>query len=355
MKEKKRVALLFGGQSEEHPTSIESAKGVIDHLNREKYHLVPIGIDRKGEWHFFEPSFLTTSFKKGLFPTFKAKDPNFPLIEKRGHPTFFSPLTLRESADLIFPLLHGPYGEDGTIQGLLKLAHLPYVGSNHLSSAISMDKTIMKALLKERGLPIANYLTLHQGEIIDHAAIIDTLSLPLFVKPANYGSSIGISKVKTAQELALAIEKAFSFDRHLILEEAIVGRELECSILGNDHPRISLPGEVIPKGEFFDHKAKMLYEKGATFLLPAPLSPLLLEELQFLALETFKLLRCSGMARVDFLLSANHKLFINELNTIPGFSSSSLYPKLWEISGLSYEKLVDTLIECAFERYLYRS
>lgn len=353
MQTKIRLGILFGGQSEEHEISIRSAQGIIEHLSPEKYEMTPIGIDKKGEWHFFRHRPTLLAFQKNLLPIVKADSPHFPslLDQEALWKAPFSPTLLRKHFDVMFPILHGPRGEDGTIQGLLELANLPYVGPGHLSSAICMDKGVMKGLLRESGLPTPKYLLQRKGEKAESKTIVKTLGLPLFVKPVQMGSSIGIRKVKTLEEVALALDEAFRHGEIAICEEAILGREIECAVLGNQAPIASLPGEIVPKHEFYSYEAKYCDPAGARLELPANLSKEKTQELQDLALKAFKALRCSGMARVDFFLSPQGTLYINELNTIPGFTPISLYPKLWEISGIPYATLLDKLIELAKHRH----
>lgn len=353
MQTKIRIGVLFGGESAEHEVSIKSAKSVIEHLDQDKYEIFPIGIDKKGSWHFLKTEPFLLSLKNNFLPTFKKNDPNFPLLLHKvpAKEVFFSPCILKTSLDVIFPVLHGPFGEDGTIQGLVELANLPYVGPDHLSSAICMDKGIMKEILIGKGLPTPRFLTIYCKEPIDEQGIINEFALPLFVKPAQMGSSVGISKVHTPEELLPAIKEAFKYDERVLIEEYIEGREIECSVLGNDVPEASLPGEIIPTHEFYSYEAKYLDENGAHFILPAKLDSKKIQEVKYLAIKAFKALRCEGMARVDFFLKKDGSLLLNELNTIPGFTSISLYPKLWEVSGISYSDLIDRLIKLSLQRY----
>lgn len=351
--EKCRVGVLFGGQSPEHEVSIRSATSVIEHLNPEKYEVFPIGIDQGGQWHFLKKEPFLISMKKNHLPTFRKNDPHFPLMIH--HPPYqdvlFSPCRLKQKCDLIFPILHGPLGEDGTVQGLLELAGIPYVGADHLSSAICMDKGIMKDLLRAHGLPVARYQLLHKEEPIDEQELIDQFPFPFFIKPAQMGSSIGVSKVDRRDELSFAIQEAFQYDERILIEEGIIGREIECSLLGNETVKASLPGEIIPSHEFYSYESKYMDPEGARFELPARLDAEKVEEIRRLAIQAFKVLRCRGMARVDFFLKPDGTLLINELNTIPGFTPISLYPKLWEVTGLSYAQLIDTLIDLALSHH----
>lgn len=353
MQTKIRLGVLFGGQSAEHEVSIRSAESVIEHLNPEKYDVFPIGIDKRGSWHFLKKEPFLLSLKKNFLPTFREDDPHFPLMVHKASPReiLFSPCSLKRGFDVIFPILHGPFGEDGTVQGLIELANLPFVGPDHLSSAICMDKGVMKDLLRAHELPVVKYQLLHMGDSIDEEGILDEFQFPFFIKPSQMGSSVGISKVHSKEELLPAIKEAFQYDERILIEEGIEGREIECSVLGNETIEASLPGEIIPSHEFYSYKAKYLDEQGVAFELPAKLDPQKTEEVRDLAIQAFKVLRCEGMARADFFLKNDGTLLINELNTIPGFTPISLYPKLWEISGLPYGQLIDRLVNLAFTRY----
>ncbi|MEM8727644.1 MAG: D-alanine--D-alanine ligase family protein [Chlamydiota bacterium] len=353
MRTKVRLGVLFGGQSAEHEVSIRSAKSVIEHLDHDKYDIFPIGIDKKGSWHFLKTAPFLIALKNNLLPTFKKNDPHFPLLLQRIPPKelFFSPCTLNRSLDVIFPVLHGPLGEDGTVQGVAELANLPCVGPDHLSSAICMDKGMMKKILRGSSLPTPAYKILHYNDVVDEQGIIQALNLPLFVKPSQMGSSIGIHKVRKAEELPTAIKEAFRYGERILIEEFIAGREIECSVLGNQTPEASLPGEIIPTHEFYSYEAKYLDANGARFVIPAKLGMEKIKEVKGLAIRAFHALRCEGMARIDFFLKKDGTLLINELNTIPGFTSISLYPKLWAISGIPYSRLIERLIELSIERH----
>jgi D-alanine-D-alanine ligase len=313
---KLRVAVLYGGRSGEHEISLRSAESIIAAMDPARYEVERIFITKDGHW---EP--------RAISP-----DPS-----------------ANPGIDVVFPVLHGTFGEDGTVQGLLELADLPYVGAGVLGSAAAMDKEVTKRLLRERGLPIADFVVLSRGAY-DLDDICARLPFPMFVKPANLGSSVGISKVKTREELAAAIKLAGEFDRKVIVERGIAGREFECAVLGNAGPIAAIPCEILPSREFYDYEAKYILGTSQT-VLPAPLNPDQIEEMQRLAVACYQAIHCEGMARVDFLLeTATGQFFINEPNTIPGFTSISMYPKMWEAAGLSYAKLIDRLIELALER-----
>jgi D-alanine-D-alanine ligase len=315
---KKRVAVIYGGRSGEHEVSLRSAKSIIDALDPDKYKVLHYLISKEGKW-----------------------SPRPIVPEPHGNPEI----------DVVFPALHGTFGEDGTLQGLLELAGLPYVGAGVLASSVSMDKEVMKRLAKERGLPVVDYLVFSSAELKDSDGICSKFEFPVFVKPANLGSSVGISKAHNCVELKSALELAASFDRKVIVERGIEGREFECAVLGNEDPIASVPCEILPSREFYDYDDKYLLEKAGT-VIPADLPPEQTRELQQLAVECYRAVECEGMARVDFLLeTASNQLFINEINTLPGFTSISMYPKMWEHSGLPMPKLVDRLIELALERH----
>ena len=314
---KLRVAVLFGGRTGEHEISLRSAESIMAAMDPERYAIERIFITKEGRW---EPRAITPEPGRN------------------------------EGIDVVFPVLHGTFGEDGTVQGLLELADLPYVGAGVLASSVSMDKEIMKRLMRERGLPIADYLLLRRGKF-QAREVCGKLPFPVFVKPANLGSSVGISKAKSCEELIAALDLAAQFDRKIIVERGIKGREFECSVLGNDDPVAALPCEILPSRDFYDYEDKYLLDKAET-VVPAVLLPEQTAEVRRLAVECYQAVDCEGMARVDFLMEeASGKFFINEINTIPGFTSISMYPKMWEASGLAYPKLIDRLIALALERH----
>jgi len=306
--------VIYGGRTGEHEISLRSAKSIMEALDPEKYKAVHYLISKEGKW-----------------------SPRPIVPEPGGNP----------GIDVVFPVLHGTFGEDGTVQGLLELADLPYVGAGVLASSVSMDKEMMKRVAKERGLPVVEYHVVHGAG--DTAC--GEFGFPVFVKPANLGSSVGISKARNCEELKTALELARTYDRKVIVERGITGRELECAVLGNEDPVASAPCEILPSREFYDYDDKYLLDQAQT-VIPADLSPEQTAEIQRLAVECYRAVECEGMARVDFLLeSATGKLYINEINTIPGFTSISMYPKMWEYSGLAMPKLIDRLIELAMERH----
>jgi D-alanine-D-alanine ligase len=353
------VALLFGGKSGEHEVSLRSAASILKALNREKYNVIPIGITKEGHWRS-DPRFLEAAFPQILengSPVLLPPEPaqNHFLMQVPSD----SKSIARAKIDVVFPALHGTYGEDGTIQGLLDMADLPYVGAGVLGASVGMDKDVMKRLLQHAGVPVVDFLAFLDSQWHRHPAQIQEeierlLSYPCFVKPANLGSSVGISKVRNRGELAPAVDLASQYDRKIIVEKGIDAREIECSVLGNDDPRASLPGEIIPSREFYDYEAKYI-DETSRLLIPAPLEDSQTKTVQELAIKTFLVTECSGLARVDFFLEkTTQRIYVNEINTLPGFTSISMYPKLWEATGLSYSDLIDKLIQLAIERHQAR-
>ncbi len=361
MKKKIRLGILFGGRSGEHEVSLTSAASVLTALDPEKYEVVPIGITREGRWLVGSSAdkLLPGVLENGR-PVTASVDPTGPRLIALNPDS----LATRErgsgsggpEVDVIFPVLHGTFGEDGTVQGLLELAGIPYVGAGVLASAVGMDKDVMKKLFRDARLPIVKWVAVLRDEWERHPSRVRALAekkigYPMFVKPANLGSSVGISKVQSPKGFGPALKLAAEYDRKIIVERAVDAREIECSVLGNEHPEASLPGEVVPVNEFYDYEAKYLKE-GSELIIPAKLRPRQTKRVQQLAVRAFQAIDCTGMARVDFLLDRRTAgLFVNELNTIPGFTPISMYPKLWEASGLPYPKLVDRLIELALERH----
>ena len=361
MKRKIRVGVIFGGRSSEHEVSLVSATSVIQALDKDKYEVIPVGITKQGKWLSSSQTLALLKSGKGLDrvpervllpdPTQKG------LVEFRGTGMDAT----NEPLDVVFPVLHGPYGEDGTIQGLLDLANVPYVGAGVLSSALGMDKVVQKQIFERVGLPVTEYraflLKEYQRSPKTWVREIEgAFQYPCFIKPANLGSSVGITKAHTRKELQQGIVDAGRYDRKILVERGIENaREIECSVLGNDDPRVSVPGEIIPSNEFYDYDAKYVDGKSK-IIVPAELPQKVTKKIQDLAVKAFKAIDCSGMARVDFLVTrGRYEIYICELNTIPGFTSISMYPKLWEASGLPYSKLLDVLIELAVERHRERN
>ena len=348
----------MGGRSAEHAVSLRSARSVAGAIDRDKYDVTLIGITQAGKW-IAGPDPLAALSGGDLSTTSDAALLGEPgkrellAITPEGHGGQLSAIT---ELDVIFPLLHGPYGEDGTVQGLLELSNIPYVGAGVLASAAGMDKAVMKVLFAARGLPVGRWHAFVRPEWErDRGGVlkkIAPLGLPLFVKPANLGSSVGISKVKTEAELVPAIETALDFDRKVIVEAAVPNaREIECSVLGNDDPKTSVPGEIIPSREFYDYEAKYI-DAGSETVIPARLDASMVATVQQMATEVFRAVDCSGLARVDFLLSRDTgEIVVNEINTMPGFTTISMYSKMWEASGVAYSALVDRLIQLGIERH----
>lgn len=359
-KRKIRVGVLFGGRSGEHEVSIVSAESVMKALNKNKYEVIPIGITKKGKWisgsdtikvlkagikhklPLREKVVTPDATRKGLLPVKNDKLVNQPDSENK--------------IDVIIPILHGPYGEDGTVQGLFELANIPYVGAGVLGSAVGMDKVIQKKLFQQAGLPTVKFKSFLKNDWIKNKkkvikAVKDNLGFPCFVKPANLGSSVGISKIHFLDELEQGIEKALKYDRKVIVEKGVRNaREIEISVLGNDNPQASVPGEIIPSQEFYDYDAKYVDNASQT-IIPAKLPRKIINKIQKIAIEAFKVIDCAGMARADFLIRKGLKqIYLNELNTIPGFTAISMYPKLWKASGIPYPKLLEKLIQLAMER-----
>jgi D-alanine-D-alanine ligase len=384
---KLRVGILFGGRSGEHEVSLLSAASVLNAIDKEKYDVVPIGITKEGRWLTADDAQSLLEGKLVIEPRqLRAGDPELtepaavlargeavvippePVHRQNGLVPFQTdgPLARRASdrainVDVIFPVLHGTFGEDGTIQGLLELADIPYVGAGVLGSAAGMDKDIMKSLFIAAGLPIVKHVTILRSAWEKDAKkserlIESKLKYPVFVKPANLGSSVGITKVHNRKELGPATEEAARFDRKIVIEQGVGGkknkaREIECSVLGNDNPVASIPGEIVPIKEFYDYNAKYL-DEGSELIIPAKLTKLETRKVQELAVRAFKAVDCSGLARVDFLMDpTTRKIYLNEINTMPGFTSISMYPKLWAASGLEYSDLIDRLIQLGIERH----
>jgi D-alanine-D-alanine ligase len=389
---KLRVGILFGGRSGEHEVSLLSAASVFKAIDKNKFEVVPIGITKEGRW-------LTSADAERLLQGkaadqdanpahLRAGDPETtpgaavlargvsvvvpPEPQRHGSMTPFETdasvhaLTRRAAdraidVDIIFPVLHGTFGEDGTIQGLLELADMPYVGAGVLGSAAGMDKDIMKSLFRAAALPIVKHVTVLRNQWKTDAKktsklVESKLKYPVFVKPANLGSSVGISKARNRKELGPAIEEAAKFDRKIVIEQGVGGRkqkarEIECSVLGNDQPQASVPGEIVPSKEFYDYNAKYL-DEGSIPIIPAKLTKSETKTVQQLAIGAFKAVDCSGLARVDFLMDPkSRKIYLNEINTMPGFTSISMYPKLWAATGLTYPNLIERLIQLGLERY----
>ena len=339
------VLVLCGGQSTEHDISLLSAKNVIEKLDPKKYHVSIAKIEQDGKWLYFEnPEQYFSRSHPHLMHIIPGKKNPFRIAEKEM------------LVDCVFPILHGTNGEDGTMQGLLDILQIPYVGADCLGSAIGMDKEVLKRLLQAANLPVVDRILVRQSDAqkIQYADVSKMLGSTVFVKPNSLGSAVGVNKATDEKSFRAAMHDAFRYDEYILIEKAIVGREIECSVLGNENPTVSFPGEIVNHTAFYSYEAKYLDDAAATVKTPADLSPELIAQFQTLALEAYQVLRCTGMARVDFFLDGNNKIYINEINTIPGFTNISMYPKNWEASGLGYAALLDELIQFGIARSLMR-
>jgi D-alanine-D-alanine ligase len=346
------IIILFGGQSGEHEVSLNSARSVLKAIDRTKYDVQTVGISKEGQWFW------------GVNPEDWQHNPEargiqVTLIHDPSNPRFMaldgSSLPNKGKFNLIFPVLHGPFGEDGTIQGLFEMSNIAYAGSGVLGSALGMDKDRMKAVFSQAGLPQAAYVSLLRTNIQSNpdkviSDIEHNLGYPCFIKPANLGSSVGISKARNRDELLSALELAAQYDRKIVVEENIVGREIEVSVLGNDYAEASIPGEILPAHDFYDYEAKYL-DTGSRLLIPAPLDPEIVSQLQDMSVRAFHAVEASGLSRVDFFVTEDQRIYINEINTMPGFTQISMYPKLWDATGIPYTELITRLINLGFERF----
>ncbi|MDX9832492.1 MAG: D-alanine--D-alanine ligase [Anaerolineae bacterium] len=364
MHKKVKIGLIFGGRSGEHEVSLQSAQGVMGAIDREKYEIVPIGITQEGRWLAAgDPMKALTSGEVAQSnPAALLAEPSqrgLMRLETQGQEQALKAIEVSQ-IDVAFPILHGPYGEDGTVQGLLELAGIPYVGAGVLASAVGMDKVVFKDVARAHGLSVPAFVAVKRKEwdrepeqVVARAEA--ELGYPCFVKPANLGSSVGISKAHNRAELRQALAEAARYDRKLLVEEAIDAREIEVSVLGNDEPIASVPGEILPSAEFYDYAAKYL-DAESELLIPAPIPPEMAERIRELAVKAYLAIDCAGMARVDFLLDRQtNEVYLNEVNTLPGFTPVSMYPKLWEATGISYPELIERLVELALERHADKS
>ncbi|MBV6885203.1 D-alanine--D-alanine ligase [Xanthomonas euvesicatoria] len=350
-----RVGLIFGGKSAEHEVSLQSARNILDALDPQRFEPVLIGIDKQGQWHVNDPdSFLL-----------HADDPARIALHRSGRGVALLPGAQQQQVrpiqpeqalaqiDVVFPIVHGTLGEDGSLQGLLRMANLPFVGSGVLGSAVAMDKDMAKRVLRDAGLAVAPFVCFNRqtAAMADVEALIAQLGLPLFVKPANQGSSVGVSQVRSADQFAAALALALAYDHKVLVEAAIAGREIECAVLGNATPQASVCGEVVVHDAFYSYQTKYISEHGAEIVIPADIDARTQQRIQQIAVQAYQALDCAGLARVDVFLCADGRIVINEVNTLPGFTRISMYPKLWQASGLDYRSLITRLIELALERH----
>ncbi len=355
MTRKIKILIIFGGQSGEHEVSVVSADSVLKALDSKKYAIETIGITKEGLWYWGVKPEEWKQTNGIVLPNYK----QVALVLNPQEPRFISldgsALPFKGKCDIIFPVMHGPKGEDGTIQGLFDMAGLPYVGSGVLGSSLGMDKDRMKAVFRDAGLPIVPHLTFLRSELAQNMQnIVETIAngigYPCFIKPANLGSSVGISKADNNKQLRAALEYAAKFDHKILVEKGVKAREIELSVLGNDVPKVSIPGEIVPSKEFYDYEAKYI-DAGSKLIIPADLKTSVVEKLQDYAKKAFKAVEAKGLGRMDFFVTKDESIFINEINTLPGFTQISMYPKLWEASGLSYPDLLDRLIDLGLERF----
>lgn len=350
---KKKIALVFGGKSAEHEVSLTSAFNIYTALDKSLFDPVLLGVSKEGSWYHF-PDAEVFKKHKALNDAELSSHQVVSLLSYHEK-TFVLVLKTQEkiALDCAFPIIHGTTGEDGTLQGYFKILNLPFVGCGVLSSAVGMDKVYMKRLLTEAKIQNANYVVLSKDEDPVYADIVKKIGSPFFVKPANAGSSIGVHKVKSENDFLAKINDAFFYDHKILAEEYIQGREIECSVMGlNHHPKASVPGELKVLHEFYSYEAKYVDSHGAEIIIPAKITDVQTKEIQSLAIKTFKTLGCDGLARVDFFLKEDGSLFVNEINTLPGFTPISMYPKMWQASGIQYKDLITLLINFAFEKQL---
>ena len=359
MSNKIRVAILFGGRSAEHEVSLQSARNIINAIDQSKYDPVLIGIDRGGAWFLNDDSISLLNADNPRLIALNQQNKSVSLVpgDRAGVLVGLQESVSIPPVDVLFPVLHGPYGEDGSVQGLARLANVACVGSDILGSAVGMDKDVSKRLLRDAKIPVAKHLCLRRRDVDEGLAqrVADELGYPAYVKPSNMGSSVGVVRVETADELPDAVEYAFRYDTKIVIEETIVGREIECSVLGNDEAIASGVGEIVTEDGFYSYEKKYIDEDAAKLRIPAELDADTVERVREVAVASFKVLECRGMARVDMFLTGSGEIYLNEVNTIPGFTAISMYPKLWEAAGISYTDLIGRLIELALEEHAEKS
>ena len=352
---KLRVGIVFGGKSAEHEVSLQSAKNIVEAIDKTRFEVVLLGIDKQGQWHISDAQNYLLNAHDPAHIALRPSDITLAHIPGKAHQQMINAASGQplDAIDVIFPIVHGTLGEDGSLQGMLRMANLPFVGSDVLGSAACMDKDVTKRLLRDAGLSIAPFVTLTRRtrDNFSFDEIKAKLGLPLFVKPANQGSSVGVSKVNSAEQYQQAVALAFEFDHKVVVEQGIKGREIECAVLGNDDPQASTCGEIVLNSEFYAYDTKYIDDNGAKVVVPAAISAEVNDKIRHVAIEAYQTLGCSGMARVDVFLTENNDVVINEINTLPGFTNISMYPKLWQASGLDYTSLITRLIELALERH----
>ncbi|NWA05262.1 D-alanine--D-alanine ligase [Pseudomonas gingeri] len=352
---KLRVGIIFGGLGAEHEVSLQSAKNVVDALDRERFEPILIGIDKQGGWHLNDSSNYLINAQNPALIALNQSNRELAVVPGKagGQLVETGNQALLEQVDVIFPIVHGTLGEDGCLQGLLRMADLPFVGSDVLGSAVCMDKDVSKRLLRDAGLAVTPFITVNRATAarVDFEKAQAMLGLPMFIKPANQGSSVGVSKVQTAAEYQEALALALGFDEKVLIESAVSGREIECAILGNDQPVASGCGEIVVRSGFYSYDSKYIDAQAAEVVVPAAISEEACERIRAQAIEAFQVLGCSGLARVDVFLTDSGEVLINEVNSLPGFTRISMYPKLWQAAGMGYSELVSRLIELALERH----
>lgn len=350
-----KVAIVFGGKSTEHEVALQSAKSIIAAIDKEKYEIHLLGIDKDGKWHFNDPADFLINPDDPKLIRLNTDSPEVTLLSDGGSVYIKETQTGSQlgTIDVVFPVIHGAYGEDGTLQGVLRALEIPFVGVDILASAVGMDKDIAKRLWRDAGIPIARFFAYHKHQLgqLSFDTVSAELGLPVFVKPANAGSSVGVSKVTDAAGYEKAVNDAFRYDRKILIEEAIVGKEVECSVLGNEDPQASVIGEIVPTRDFYSYEAKYIDADGAIMKIPADITTEVSDALRAAAIKAFSAIGGEGLSRVDFFLKADNSFVLNEINTLPGFTKISMYPKLWEATGLAYPNLIDKLIDLALERH----
>lgn len=356
---KLRVGIVFGGKSAEHEVSLQSAKNIVDAIDKTKFDVVLLGIDKQGQWHINDAANYLINANDPAHIALYRSEKNLALVPGQNKHQLIdaSKGDALAQIDVIFPIVHGTLGEDGSLQGLMRMANLPFVGSGVLGSAVSMDKDVAKRLLRDAGLDVAPFVSVTRTSrhSLNFKEVVEELGLPLFIKPANQGSSVGVSKVTDERQFHTALDLAFEFDNKVVVETGITGREIECAVLGNEYPQASTCGEIVVNTDFYSYDTKYIDDKGAQVVVPAAIAPEINDQIRAVAIKAYQALECAGMARVDVFLTASNQIIINEINTLPGFTNISMYPKLWQASGIDYQSLITRLIELALERYRQES